>query len=196
MALSQDDIREIRATWEVLAQDAPGLAADFYAELFRTDPALRPMFPAELAGQGRKLGAAIGLVVQHAHDLAPVLGPLGAMGGAPVTDRNTAFAAPAGLASAATGMLVRMRALHVAMVHLKGEIEVDAQATGQAGSGTRIHVPVTAVAFSDGLTIPFAGYSKTVYLPRATGALRLDLPAALWSCAAVPEAVSGSCGSP
>ncbi|WP_172331253.1 globin domain-containing protein [Mangrovicoccus sp. HB161399] len=80
MSLTQDDIRAIRATWTLLAQDAPGMSEAFYGELFRIAPELRPMFPAQLADQGRKLAAAIGLVVQHAHDLAPVLAPLRAMG--------------------------------------------------------------------------------------------------------------------
>ncbi|WP_138471391.1 globin domain-containing protein [Poseidonocella sp. HB161398] len=80
MSLTQDNIRDLRATWPLVSRDADGMAAAFYAELFRIAPELRPMFPADLAPQGRKLATALDLVVRHAGNLAPVLAPLRVMG--------------------------------------------------------------------------------------------------------------------
>ncbi|WP_353474907.1 globin domain-containing protein [Salipiger sp. H15] len=81
MTLTPQHITDIRLSWQVLAADADAFAADFYDRLFRRDPALRPLFSAtDLPAQRRKLVAAIGLVVRHAGDLAPVLGPLAELG--------------------------------------------------------------------------------------------------------------------
>ncbi|WP_157966317.1 globin domain-containing protein [Oceanibium sediminis] len=81
MSLSPDDIRDLRVTWALVAKDAEGATTAFYEELFRIAPRLRPLFAgADLKAQGRKLASAIGLVVRHADNLAPVLGPLRDMG--------------------------------------------------------------------------------------------------------------------
>ena len=81
MTLTPRNISDIRASWRVLAADADGFTADFYAALFRRDPGLRPLFAhTDLPAQRKKLVAALALVVRHADDLSPVLGPLEEMG--------------------------------------------------------------------------------------------------------------------
>lgn len=81
MSLSSQNIHDIRATWSELAQDAEGTTDAFYAELFRIAPDVRPMFAGtDLTKQGRKLTAAIGLVVRHADNLVPMVAPLREMG--------------------------------------------------------------------------------------------------------------------
>ena len=81
MSLSAENIRDIRNSWNLLAEDAEGMTSTFYAELFRIAPEVRPMFSdANLKAQGKKLAGAIGLVVRHADNLGPVLAPLREMG--------------------------------------------------------------------------------------------------------------------
>lgn len=81
MSLTPQNISDIRDSWQALAAEPEALTADFYETLFRHDPALRPLFGAtDMAAQGRKLAAAIALVVKSADDLAPVLAPLEALG--------------------------------------------------------------------------------------------------------------------
>lgn len=55
-------------------------AEKFYDELFRIDPLLRPMFPADLSNQKHKLTGAIVSVVKNIDDLSaiePILAALG-----------------------------------------------------------------------------------------------------------------------
>jgi Globin len=64
----------------VLAPQADDVAAAFYGELFALDPALRAMFPADLAGQRRKLMAALATAVRaldRPRTIAPALEALG-----------------------------------------------------------------------------------------------------------------------
>ena len=81
MTLTPQHITDIRLSWQVLASDADGFASGFYHRLFRRDPDLRPLFAnSDLPAQRRKLITAIALVVRHADDLSPVLGPLAELG--------------------------------------------------------------------------------------------------------------------
>lgn len=81
MSLTPENIRDIRETWSLLAQDADGMTAQFYDELFSFAPEVRPLFAgSDMTAQSRKLAAAVGLVVRHADNLAPVLLPLQEMG--------------------------------------------------------------------------------------------------------------------
>lgn len=72
-----------------LVQDSFALAspsldhviADFYRRLFERDPALRGMFPSDLAAQRKKLAQALSLAVNglsNAEKLLPILHELGA----------------------------------------------------------------------------------------------------------------------
>ncbi|MCA0938696.1 hemin receptor [Salipiger pacificus] len=81
MTLTPQHITDIRRSWQVLATEADAFASGFYDQLFRSDPDLRPLFArTDLPAQRRKLIAAIGLVVRHADDLSPVIGPLTDLG--------------------------------------------------------------------------------------------------------------------
>ena len=78
MTLKQ--IQLIKETFAMVAPSADAVAATFYARLFELDPSLRPMFPASLNEQGRKLmqvlGAAVGML-DRPQALIPVLESLG-----------------------------------------------------------------------------------------------------------------------
>ncbi|MBE9637483.1 globin domain-containing protein [Salipiger mangrovisoli] len=81
MTLTTQNISDIRASWQVLAADADAFTSDFYAALFRRNPALRSLFAnTDLPAQRKKLVAALALVVRQADDLAPLLAPLADMG--------------------------------------------------------------------------------------------------------------------
>ncbi|HEY8567151.1 MAG TPA: globin domain-containing protein [Beijerinckiaceae bacterium] len=71
--MTPSDIQDIRDTFRRLAGDPDGLAAEFYARLFFLDPSLKPMFPADLKPQGRKLVAMLAIVVQHLDRLDAIL---------------------------------------------------------------------------------------------------------------------------
>ncbi len=78
--MTEDEIAEVRASFARLAADGDGFAADFYARLFARAPDVRPLFPADLAGQGGKLVAMLALVVRGLGDLAPLLLAIDALG--------------------------------------------------------------------------------------------------------------------
>ncbi|MGK7868141.1 globin family protein [Falsiroseomonas sp. E2-1-a20] len=74
-------ISHIEASHRLVAPIAEPAAAIFYRRLFELDPSLRPMFPADLSSQGRKLMQAIGFVVAHLRvpdRLLPAVSALGA----------------------------------------------------------------------------------------------------------------------
>lgn len=79
-ALSARQIRLVQISWQhVLPIDAQA-AALFYGRLFELDPSLRPMFRNDAAEQGRKLMAALNIVVQgldRLPELLPVVQQLG-----------------------------------------------------------------------------------------------------------------------
>ena len=74
---------QIKAVQDSFAQVAPDrdhVAAIFYERLFKLDPALRRLFTTDLAEQGRKLMAMLGLIVRsldHVGGLVPVLESMG-----------------------------------------------------------------------------------------------------------------------
>jgi len=78
--MTEHQIQLIRQSFALVAPISDTAAALFYQRLFELDPALRPMFPASLVGQGRKLmqmlGAAVGLLDKPA-TLIPTLESLG-----------------------------------------------------------------------------------------------------------------------
>jgi hemoglobin-like flavoprotein len=49
------------------------VARGFYDNLFLLDPALRPMFPADLSDQGKKLMQVLAVVVRSLDNLGPLL---------------------------------------------------------------------------------------------------------------------------
>lgn len=62
--LSPDAVELVQQSFRRVQPQAGAVAAAFYARLFQLDPALRPLFPAELEDQGAKLMAALTFVVQ------------------------------------------------------------------------------------------------------------------------------------
>jgi hypothetical protein len=95
--------------------------------------------------------------------------------GATVSDQSRAF----GCATpACTRMLWAMRLLEVTEVSFSGTLT--ASSASPATAEVAAYIPITAVEFSDGLTIPFAGYSDNVLVD--DGVLKqLDVPADFWS---------------
>ncbi len=77
--MTPDQVRLVRDSFAAVAPRAEEAAAAFYERLFALDPALRAMFPADLAGQRRKLVAALAAAVSgldRPAALAPTLGPV------------------------------------------------------------------------------------------------------------------------
>ena len=78
--MTKQRIQLIRQSFALVVPISDTAAALFYQRLFELDPALRPMFPASLVGQGRKLmqmlGAVVGLLDRPAA-LIPTLESLG-----------------------------------------------------------------------------------------------------------------------
>jgi hypothetical protein len=99
-------------------------------------------------------------------------------GGHAVADQSSAFNDQDCTVGVCQRMLDVTRSLEVTEVLFSGTL------TATSGSPTATnaaaYVPITAVEFSDGLTIPFAGYSQNVAVDY--GGLRLlQIPAGFWS---------------
>lgn len=63
----------VQSTWEQVVPIA-GTAADlFYGKLFELDPALKPLFPADLAEQKKKLMTMITMAVRGLDDLGALV---------------------------------------------------------------------------------------------------------------------------
>ena len=78
--MTLDQVRLVRDSFALLAPHADEVAAAFYDRLFALDPALRALFPADLAAQRRKLVAALAMAVgalDRPEALAPALAALG-----------------------------------------------------------------------------------------------------------------------
>lgn len=74
-------IAHVRTSWKKVEAIAPAAAALFYDNLFAAQPALRPLFKADLQTQGERLMTMIGAAVAGLDDLpalVPVLRQLGA----------------------------------------------------------------------------------------------------------------------
>jgi nitric oxide dioxygenase len=78
--MTPSQITLIRHQFGVLARQSDAFSARFYDHLFRLDPALRPMFPADLGAQRGKLVQALAHVILSLHDLDAVIGDLRALG--------------------------------------------------------------------------------------------------------------------
>jgi hemoglobin-like flavoprotein len=78
--VTPDQVRLVQHSFAALAPRAEEVAVLFYERLFGLDPALRAMFPADMAGQRRKLMAVLAKTVQaleRPRALAPLLDALG-----------------------------------------------------------------------------------------------------------------------
>lgn len=78
--MQAEQIRMVQESFSKLAPITAQASALFYNSLFALDPALRPMFPGDMAAQGAKLMQMIGAAVNMLGDrarLVPVLRQLG-----------------------------------------------------------------------------------------------------------------------
>lgn len=73
-------IARIRLDFSAIAGDADGFAVLFYDTLFRLDPALRPLFPADLAAQRGKLVQALAFVVGSLDRFGQISGAVADLG--------------------------------------------------------------------------------------------------------------------
>ncbi len=78
--MTPSQITLIRHQFGVIARRSDAFSAQFYDRLFRLDPSLRPMFPADLGGQRGKLVKALAQVILSLHDLPAVIGEVRALG--------------------------------------------------------------------------------------------------------------------
>ena len=78
--LTSADIARIRQDFGRVANDPEGLAALFYARLFEIEPELRGLFRGDLTAQGRKLTAALAVVVHSLDRLDGILATIQALG--------------------------------------------------------------------------------------------------------------------
>ncbi len=74
VALSDEQIAMIRATWAKVAPLSSMAARLFYGRLFRAAPETRALFQTDMKAQGRKLMATLAFVVDHI-DRPDALGP-------------------------------------------------------------------------------------------------------------------------
>ena len=95
-----------------------------------------------------------------------------------VSDRSRAFGAQECSGCACRRMLAVTRSLDVTEVQFSGTLT--ASSTSPATAEVAAYVPITAIEFSDGLTIPFAGYSDNV-LVDYSGLKLFDIPGEFWS---------------
>jgi len=73
-------VERLEGSFRPLAARGPELVDRFYAHLFAENPAVRPMFPADISGQKKKLLASILLVIQNLRAPEKLGEPLREMG--------------------------------------------------------------------------------------------------------------------
>jgi hypothetical protein len=98
--------------------------------------------------------------------------------GATVSDQSRTFSDGDCATSACRSMLAATRLLDVTQVGFSGTLTASSEsgATAQVAA----YVPISAVEFDDGLTIPFAGYSDNVLVDDG-GLKPLDIPDEFWA---------------
>ncbi|SEN96811.1 hypothetical protein [Palleronia pelagia] len=82
--------------------------------------------------------------------------------------------------TAVRALMTWIRTLDVTILDFSGELTASGMSPSTRKTGA--YIPVTSIAFADGLTIPFAGYSDNVTLDTGDGGtLSLALPAGMWT---------------
>ena len=71
--MTPEQVQSVQDTWKLVVPIADKAADLFYDKLFLMDPNLRPLFPADLVEQKKKLMAMIGRVVGALRDTASVV---------------------------------------------------------------------------------------------------------------------------
>lgn len=77
--MDSQTVGTVQTTWQAVEGIADQAAALFYDNLFAADPALRPLFKADMAEQRRKLMQMIGLAVGQLDDLDALVPALQAL---------------------------------------------------------------------------------------------------------------------
>lgn len=95
-----------------------------------------------------------------------------------VSDQSQAFSDQDCTVSGCRPMLAGTRSLDLTEVSFSGTLTASSQSPATAKVAA--YVPITAIEFSDGLTIPFAGYSDNV-LVDYTGLRPFAIPGTFWS---------------
>lgn len=80
MALKQDQIERLGASYQLLEPRLDQLVSDFYDRLFLAAPQVRSMFPQDMSNQKQHLGGAIKLVAKHIANIDQLAQPLREMG--------------------------------------------------------------------------------------------------------------------
>ena len=70
----------VQTSWAQVLPIAPQAATLFYANLFKLDPTLQPLFKGDMATQGQRLMQMIGVAVRQLHDVATLLPVLQGLG--------------------------------------------------------------------------------------------------------------------
>jgi nitric oxide dioxygenase len=78
--MNQSQIVLVQQSYETMRADAATVAAGFYATLFARNPELRPLFRGNLAEQGDKLMAMIGVAVHGLTRLETIVGAVEQLG--------------------------------------------------------------------------------------------------------------------
>ncbi len=76
-----------------------------------------------------------------------------------------------------TQAVYAVRGTNLGVLRLSGTIEVSADFDG---AETQVYVPVTAIAYDDGVTIPFAGYAETALIDAKAQRLSVAMPQMFW----------------
>ena len=78
--IDESTIQRLESSFNLLAPRGEELVDRFYANLFSKHPAVRPLFPANMAQQKSKLLASLVLVMKNLRDPNKLAGPLAEMG--------------------------------------------------------------------------------------------------------------------
>jgi hypothetical protein len=180
---------------QATAQIAPGssgeITVSFHFVIVSVPSATFDLYRTEMqdllsAGTEQALAAAAGITPRPppapASRMAEYVDQLFAdlvFGGAAVSQEARSFGDGDCATSACTGMLAAIRRLDVTEVSFSGTLTASSAspATAQAAA----YIPITAVEFDDGLTIPFAGYSDNVLVDDGGDLKPLAIPGAFWS---------------
>jgi hemoglobin-like flavoprotein len=78
--MTPEQITLVQSSFEHLGPDLPALTARFYTELFQRDPALRPLFPTDMAAQRVRFAQKLTDIVRSIPRLGELLAHTRALG--------------------------------------------------------------------------------------------------------------------
>ncbi len=80
MSLNTAQIKLVKDSFEKIVPIKDKFATDFYDELFRLDPSLRPMFKPDMSSQKQKLVDTLSFVIGSLHNPAIIIGAIKDLG--------------------------------------------------------------------------------------------------------------------